>query len=57
MKNGCRVFASDMKFRALTGDFDYLPDVMIVCDQEDMRLLQRKALFDCRGIFHEYSDH
>lgn len=56
MKNGCRVFASDMKFRALTGDF-YLPNVMMVCDQEDMRLLQRKALFDCRGIFHEYSDH
>ena len=34
-KNGCRVFASDMKFRSLTGDFYYFPDVMMVCDQED----------------------
>lgn len=33
--NHCRVFTSDMKFRAELGRFYYFPDVMLVCNQDD----------------------
>ncbi len=33
--NHCRVFTSDMKFRAENGSFYYFPDVMLVCNQND----------------------
>ncbi len=40
--NDCRVFSSDMKFRAENGQFYYFPDVMLVCNKDDNHQLHKE---------------